>query len=141
MTIKWSVLKKNDRSKRSITMKIKHIVLAVLCTFGVAFAPLTMAGHYHKCHKTLKVSPCALSKYPLRWVTSTDVTSCTVITDPSGRTTGVVNVYKNGMKLSRYASCNELDVGNPVKRIHRFTDKNGMGYYDYYICKPIVPRA
>jgi hypothetical protein len=120
-------------------MKIKHIILAILCTSAIAFAPITMADPCR--HKCLKVSPCALSKYPLRWVTSTDVTSCTVITDPSGRTTGVINVFKNGMKLSRDASCNELDVGNPVKRIHRFTDKHGMGYYDYYICKPIVPRA
>ncbi len=120
-------------------MKIKHIILAILYTSAVAFAPVTMADPCH--HRCLNVSPCALSKYPLRWVTSTDVTSCTVITDPSNRTTGVVNVFKNGMKLTRDASCNELDVGNPVKRIHRFTDKHGMGYYDYYICKPIVPRA
>lgn len=117
-------------------MKIKHIILAILCTSAIAFAPLTMA-----CHKTLKVSPCYLSKYPLRWVTATNVTGCSVLTDPGRGYNGVVNVYKNGMKLSRDASCNELDVGNPVKRIHRFTDRHGMGYYDYYICKPIVPRA
>ena len=120
-------------------MKIKNIILALICTSAVAFAPLSLA-HYNSCHKTLKVSPCALSKYPLRWVTSTDATSCTVITQP-GSTVGVVNVYKNGMKLGRDASCVELEVGNPVKRIHRFTDKHGMSYYDFYICKPIVPRA
>ena len=123
-------------------MKIKNLILALLCTSAVAFAPITLACHHYNnyCHKTLKVSPCVLSKYPLRWVTATDVTSCSVVTQP-GSTVGVVNVYKNGMKLGRDASCVELDVGNPVKRIHRFTDSHGMSYYDFYICKPIVPRA
>lgn len=120
-------------------MNIKHILLAIVCTSTLAFAPLTLAGHY--CHKTLKVSPCYLSKYPLRWVTATDVTSCTAQLTPNGRFVGVVNVYKNGMKLTRDASCVELDVGNPVKRIYRFTDSHGLKYYDVYICKPIVPRA
>lgn len=129
-------------------MKIKHIFLAILCTTAVGFASLTMAGHrhhyyyHHYCHKTLSVSPCYLTKYPLRWVIGTNVSGCSVLTDPGSRHyVGVVNVYKNGMKLTRDASCVELDVGNPVKRIYRFTDKYGMKYYDFYICKPIVPRV
>ncbi len=129
-------------------MKIKHIILAMLCTAAVAFAPVTMAHckhhkHYYgyHCHRTLSVSPCYLTRYPLRWVTSVDVSSCTVLTDPGSRYVGVINVYKNGMKLTRDASCYELDVGNPVKRIYRFTDRHGLKYYDFYICKPIVPRV
>lgn len=119
-------------------MKIKQLILAIICTSAVAFAPMTMA--HHPCHKTLKMSPCALSKYPLRYVTATDVVDCQVSLQPGGNV-GVVNVFKNGMKLTRYASCGELDVGNPIKRIHRYTDSHGMKYYDFYICKPIVPRA
>jgi hypothetical protein len=128
-------------------MKIKHVLFAVLCTSALAFAPLTMAGHCHKthwhsCYKTLKVNPCQLSKYPLRVVTATDVNRCRVsLTPGSHHYVGVVNVYKNGMKLKRYASCAELDVGNPVKHIHRYTSSHGVKYYDFYICKPIVPRA